>query len=1696
VNLKLAQVWCDVGGTFTDCFVVLPSGQRLNKKVLSSGVVKGTAECWLDENTFIDSARCNDPDEFWIGADVRWLDDDGAVLATHRCTGFEAYSGELSIERSEIAEAAEVNPINRPLARYELVAGVEAPILATRLLLGCNLSDPLPPLHVRLGTTRGTNALLTRNGEPCALVTTKGFADLVRIGYQERPELFALSVRKRTPLHHCVIEIDERLAADGSVLRSIDLNATAQSLRALVQTGIRSIAVCLLHSYCNPAHELAVERIANEIGFECICISSHVSPKIKAVLRAETALVDAYLTPIVRSYLSLTSSQFGSNESVNQELRMRVMTSSGGLVAADLVRGKDTVLSGPAGGAVAIEALAIALNEPKCIGLDMGGTSTDVCRIDGKLQLEHETIKAGVRMMVPTLAIHTVAAGGGSVCWFDGVSLRVGPQSAGADPGPACYGRGGPLTITDLNLLSNRIDQETFPFRLDVEAAKQRLDDVLTELNKKAHTSFAEFTANRLIEGFRRIANEHMAAAVRSISIAQGADPRQHALVGFGGAAGQHICEIAELLDIDHVIDPPEAGLLSALGMGLASIQRTFSRPIYQLLDECDASQISVVQAELQGLAQGEFQHEGIAFDQVSKLYEMELRYAGSDGTIMVPVIPMPEEHAGFLEAAKTRFSELHLKRFGYTSPNKSIEVVSLKGEFRSASKNRLPTIESVKPSTASATPVQRKIGAVFMRQDLLPGQFVAGPALIVSSGSTTAVPTEWSANVLSDKTLSIRRNQEDRKSMSVALADKSVQVNVVDPVTREVIAQRIAAIADQMGIVLEQTAVSVNVKDRRDFSCAVFAANGDLIANAPHVPVHLGAMSQTIRCLLELFPVMLPGDCFVTNDPYQGGSHLPDITVVTPVFIGWTMEGGQQSKRQVDFFVACRAHHAEIGGVSPGSMAPTSTRLGEEGVVIPPMYLTQQGVDRSAEVEQLLRSGPYPSRAIAENMADISAQQAANQRGLHAMTELAELYGVELLAQYLEFIQQASETKTRAWIETLPEAPCSFSDSMDDGTRICVSIKKGLDSSGRPTLGIDFEGTGPISAGNLNANPAIVTAAVMYVIRCAALDSLPLNSGVMRCVQLTIPTGILNPERIGNRDDWPAVAGGNVETSQRIVDCLLGALGLAAASQGTMNNFLFGDSSFGYYETIGGGTGATSGSAGEDAVHSHMTNTRLTDVEVLEKRYPVRLVRFEIRKNSGGSGLHSGGHGLVRQVLALKPLEVSLVTSRRNTVPFGLNGGEAGKPGENWLIRKDGEQVRLKSSEQLSIQTGDCIRIETPGGGGMGKAVNSSDQQSLLAASVNPTAQAVRDALERAAMEGAWQTYEGQNLQSLRSILLKSLNREHVRLCCSGTFAVELAVRSLHLPSDAEVILAGYDFPGNFRAIQDAGASVVLCDVAADRWVPNIAQLELALGPKTKAIVVSHLHGSLAPMSAICNWAREHGLYVVEDACQSHGASIDGKPVGAWGDLSVFSFGGSKLIASGRGGAVVTKDARFAQRMTVFCERGNDSYALSELQAAVLIPQYEHLATDHALRLKAAHELIASLTRYDWLSVIPVAVGEQPAYYKVGLLLRESLLRSTQVQKFVQARSGSRTTLIALARDFILQQLERYHVECGSGFNGFLRRSANRCRKVEMLDNSRYAADATIVLHHRHLLDPQTGESTIDRVMTAFDTLNQEILC
>jgi len=1340
-------VWCDVGGTFTDCFVVFPDGKRLRRKVLSHGRVPSFVRESSEEFRWRDRTRCADPDRFWVGCVGKAFDRQMNLLGSVRCIGFKSGAGEFQVVRADREFAERLSWGAQELFcrdfRWEQVDSIEwdprieAPVLAARLMLGVRLEDPLPTLDVRLGTTRATNALLTRNGEPTALVVTQGFEDLLAIGYQDRPELFVTRVIKRPSLVSQVVGITERMDASGNVLRELDESQVRSALGGIAANGIRSIAICLLHATRNGAHEERVESIAVEMGFSSVRCSHRVAPVNQAVARGETTVVDAYLTPVVRRYLEMVAEQFSSAT----RSRLRVMTSSGGLVSAQDAWGRQLVLSGPAGGAVALQAIANRIGEKRLIGLDMGGTSTDVCRIDGRLQLEHETIKAGIRMMVPTLAIHTVAAGGGSICSFDGEQLRVGPQSAGSSPGPACYGRGGPLTVTDLNLLEGRIDPAGFPFELDIQASRDRLTELLERV--RSHSMFASMDPMQLVAGLRRIANEQMAAAVRSISIEQGADPRDHALAGFGGAAGQHLCQIAQLLEMDTIIDHPDAGLLSALGIGVAQISRSQTQAFYRSLETVSSEELLVARQGLYESLAKQMQAEGVDESERSVYCDVELRVSGTEGSIR---IPWREGQAkDWSEEFEVRYRERYgVARSGGMLADRPLELVGIWMEISSALRSIAEGETQKQANGPEMVESDSRTIQVFDQGTWIPapsvdratmqlGDRFVGPILIRSVGSTTMIDRGWEGQVGQDGILFIRRQSGQASVGAKEIGLPSTESGLkklglhgvkftIDPILREVIAQRVAAIAHQMGIVLEQTALSVNVKQRRDFSCAVFNSKGELIANAPHVPVHLGAMGRTVQAMMEAFPQMVPGDCFVTNDPYRGGSHLPDVTVVTPGFVeefvgvrGVEGGGDRVGKSKPAFFVASRAHHAEIGGIAPGSMAPTSKRLGEEGVIIPPMRLAASGADRSCDVEVLLRGGQHPSRNVSENMADLWAQRAANHRGVLAMQELAQAFGAESLQEYFGAILDVAESKTRNWIASLSHDEYRFEDSMDDGSAIKVHMRRVHGEQGWKLV-IDFTGSGGESIGNLNANPGIVTAAVMYTIRCAIADNMPLNYGVMRAVDLLIPKGILDPRGVGQMEQWPAVAGGNVETSQRIVDVLWGALGLAAASQGTMNNFLFGNTKFGYYETIGGGSGASAQGSGADAVHSHMTNTRLTDVEVLESRYPMRVVNFGIRRGSGGDGKHAGGCGMIREIEALERLEVSLVTNRRWRVdgqfagPYGLDGGEAGQPGENWWIDREGTSHRLPSSVQQRIEVGERIRILTPGGGGWGRTMEQQE--------------------------------------------------------------------------------------------------------------------------------------------------------------------------------------------------------------------------------------------------------------------------------------------------------------------------------------------------------------------------------------------------
>jgi 5-oxoprolinase (ATP-hydrolysing) len=1262
------EFWIDVGGTFTDSFARTPHGELKHYKVLSSGAIKGSVAAGSTRSRIIDPARASDPPGLWSGFELLLLDDDGQVLDRARVANFVAHSGSFAFDR----------PLTREphvAQRYELSAGIAAPLVAIRYLLGLPLSQPIPACSVRLGTTRGTNALITRSGGCTAFITTRGFGDVLRIGYQNRPRLFDLTIRKPQPLFAAVLEIDERIAADGTVLQAPHESRVREQLAELREQGIQSLAICLLHGFAHPEHELLVAGIAEELGFLDVSVSSRVAPLVKIVSRGDTTLLDAYLNPVLRDYVrELRAALAGSS--------LRILTSAGGLVEADTFLGKDSILSGPAGGVVGYAQVARHAGFSRAIGFDMGGTSTDVSRFDGRYELEFETEKAGVRVVAPMLAIETVAAGGGSICRFDGVRLLVGPESAGAQPGPACYGRGGPLTLTDVNLLLGRIRPERFPFPLDRAAAQTRLEDVLEAVLASGGSRYA---ALELAEGLVHIANAHMAKAIASISVARGYDPREYVLVPFGGAAGQHACAVARELGVSQILHHPHAGLLSAFGIGMAEIERHALAAVYeplspQLIERLEAVFERLAAETCEGVAA-----EGIPRERIVTVRAIELRYRGVDSGLSIDCLP--GTNAGQLAAA---YRDAHRLRYGYVHEGRALEAVSVRVESRGGT--------SVPPSAAQAvnhlnraeirtSPAffggQLHETTIIERAELVPGSEIVGPAIVCESTSTVVVDPGWRATVLADGELLLGQ-MEAVKAPLVSTA--------ADPVQLEVFNSRFAAIAEQMGITLRNTASSVNVKERLDFSCALFTPTGDLVVNAPHIPVHLGAMAETVKRILFDNPDLQPGDVYVTNDPYRGGSHLPDITVVTPV---------HDSRGVLQFFTASRAHHAEIGGITPGSMPPFSKSLAEEGVLIRNLKLVVGGIPRWSELRDLLLTGSFPTRDVEANLADLAAQVAANHRGARDLMQLVERYSAPVVSAYMRYIQEAAERKIRAALAARPPGRYAFRDHLDDGTPISVAIT--IEDNAAI---IDFSGTGPVSSGNLNANRAITTAAVMYVLRAMIAEDIPLNQGVLAPVQIIVPEGLLNPPEHAEPEQCAAVAGGNVETSQRVVDVLLGALGLAAASQGTMNNLLFGDATFGYYETICGGAGATPAGPGADAVHTHMTNTRLTDPEVLERRYPVLVRRFAIRRGSGGAGLHSGGDGVVRELEFLAPLDVSLVTGRRGPYrPYGLDGGEPGQLGRNWLTRADGTREELAGLAQFRVASGDVLVIETPGGGGWGAA-------------------------------------------------------------------------------------------------------------------------------------------------------------------------------------------------------------------------------------------------------------------------------------------------------------------------------------------------------------------------------------------------------
>ena len=1273
------EFWIDVGGTFTDCIARSPQGELVTVKTLSSGMVKGQVAEIDAADAFIDGTRIGDADNFWAGWQLRVLDAAGNTTAECRVAASRAAEGRLTL-------AGDLPAGLQPGTRYELTSGEEAPIVAIRRVLGLRLDQPIPEVSVRLGTTRGTNALLTRTGARTVFVTTRGLGDVLRIANQDRPKLFELTIHRLSPLFEQVIEVDERLAADGSVLTPLDEAATLTALQAAAASGMQSVAICLLNAWASPVHEERVEQLARQAGFEEVSTSSRLAPLIRIVARGDTTVMDAYLNPVLREYVDRLRQSLGRST-------LRIMTSAGGLVAADHFVGKDSILSGPAGGVIGFSRVARQAGFERSIGFDMGGTSTDVSRFNGDFEMEYETVKAGVRVVSPTLAIETVAAGGGSVCRFDGVKLAVGPQSAGADPGPACYGRGGPLTVTDVNLFLGRLPADRFPFPLDRDVVRQRLEDLCAEL--AAGPLKWECTPAELAEGFVEIANASMARAIRRISIEKGSDPADYALVTFGGAGAQHACGLARMLGIRDILIHPHAGILSALGIGLADVRRFAEQAVLQPDNDETRKRLDGIFAELEAAATSQVREEGVPEELIDPPQRsLDMRYAGVESTINVSC-PADGDYAA-------EYERLHQQQYGYTHSGRSLEIVaarvSVVGRTRAPAEPALPE-EPRTPAPARTAEVmlqgRPQTASVFFREQLQPGDRIEAPAILCEDTSTILIEPGFLGRIASRGELILTAIAEETPpaDSSGPEAVESTTAADIDPVLLEVFNNLFASIAEQMGVTLQHTSCSTNVKERLDFSCAVFSPEGDLVVNAPHIPVHLGAMSETVRGVLADNPGLAPGDVFVTNDPYRGGSHLPDVTVVLPVH--------EETTGELLFLTAARAHHAEIGGIVPGSMPPFSQNLAEEGVLIRNFRLVHQGQSREQALRELLLSGPYPTRNVADNLSDISAQVAACRMGARLLLDQVARYSLPVVHGCMHRIQEAASAKMRLALARIPDRIWSRTDHLDDGSPIAVQITI---EGERAT--VDFTGTGPVLATSLNANRAIVTAAVMYVFRCLIADDIPLNSGVLEPVKIVLPECLLNPP--GNPDPalCPAVVGGNVETSQRVVDVLLGALELAAASQGTMNNLTFGDGSFGYYETICGGAGATAEAPGASAVHTHMTNTRLTDAEIVEHRYPVRVREFSIRQGSGGAGAHTGGCGVTRRLEFLRPLSVSMLSQRRGKYrPFGLHGGEPGAAGRNLLTMADGTTRDVGGCFAEQVQQGDMLTIETPGGGGWGEA-------------------------------------------------------------------------------------------------------------------------------------------------------------------------------------------------------------------------------------------------------------------------------------------------------------------------------------------------------------------------------------------------------
>jgi 5-oxoprolinase (ATP-hydrolysing) len=1162
----------------------------------------------------------------------------------------------------------------------------DAAVQGIRDLLGLKKGEPIPPGRVgavKMGTTVATNALLERKGERTLLLITKGFRDALKIGYQARPKIFAREIIKPDMLYERVAEVDERVRADGTVERDVHLAGARRELEAAKDDGINAVAIVFMHAYRYPDHEKKVAALARDMGFAQVSVSHEVSPLIKLVGRGDTTVVDAYLSPILRRYVAQVDRDLDAKRS---DARLMFMMSSGGLTAADLFQGKDAILSGPAGGVVSMAETGRQAGFNRLIGFDMGGTSTDVSHYDGEYERAFETEVAGVRMRAPMMLIHTVAAGGGSILHYDGARFRVGPDSAGANPGPKCYRRDGPLAVTDANVMTGKLLPDFFPKifgpqqnePLDEGAVRHAFNNLAQKI---AHHQKADpMSGEEVADGFIKIAVENMANAIKKISVQRGYDVTRYALNCFGGAGGQHACLVADALGMTKVLIHPFSSLLSAYGMGLADIRATRQQAIELPFGAKALAALRKTAAGLGRDTKAEVAGQGVPAGKIKVFIRAHIRYAGTDTALVVA--------AGSLAAMKGAFEKAHKARFGFIDRTKQmvVEAVSVEAVGGGAKFNERAgkTTRGKLPKPARRTKFfsggdWHKVN-VFTRDQLKPGQKVKGAAIIIEPHQTIVVEPGWQAELTAKNHLVLTRAVKLKRTHAIGTH--------ADPVMLEVFNNLFMSIAEQMGVSLQNTAYSVNIKERLDFSCAVFAHDGTLVANAPHMPVHLGSMDRSVETIIrDNEGKVAPGDVYAINAPYNGGTHLPDITVCTPVF--------DDKKKNILFWVASRGHHADVGGISPGSMSPNATTIEQEGVYMDNFKLVDRGRFREKELMAALTGAKYPARNPVQNINDIKAQIAANEKGVAELRKMVAQFTLPVVKAYMQHVQDNAAESVRRVIDKLHDS--EFAYEMDQGTVIKVRIA--VDKEKREAT-VDFTGTSPQQPTNFNAPEPVTRAAVLYVFRVMVDDDIPMNAGCLRPINIVIPKRtMLTPE-------YPcAVVAGNVETSQAVTNTLFGALGALAAAQGTMNNLNFGNARYQYYETICSGSPAGPGFNGTDAVHTHMTNTRLTDPEVLEFRYPVVLEDFHIRKGSGGKGKWHAGDGIRRTIRFLEKMECTILSGHRRVPPFGLAGGENGQVGENWARRKDGAMEKLKGCDETAIDAGEAVIIQTPTAGGYGKA-------------------------------------------------------------------------------------------------------------------------------------------------------------------------------------------------------------------------------------------------------------------------------------------------------------------------------------------------------------------------------------------------------